>query len=293
MDREGKPEPWSGGPFMHEIIVHPGSAHRDDFLAVSVLLATLDAGVVRRREPTGAELADPEIHVVDVGMDHDPRRCNFDHHQDASLPCAFHLVMQHLGYHEDAMKVFGWYPFMSMMDVRGPHRTAEALGVDARVLLAASSPIDGYILARFSRLKSLRPKDLFYRFMKELGRDMITLMGHKKQRLARLRKEARIVRVKHLKAVVSTIAETPKLSMELYLRELDDDRIVMCITPSVRGPGWELLRLGDSAMVDFRVIGHLPQMRFVHANGYVATTRTLLPLPRVIDLAARCLTALA
>jgi len=196
---------------------------------------------------------------------------------------AGHLVV---GEYARRQSVPEWLPLMGAA-------AAEALGVDARVLLAASSPIDGYILARFSRLKSLRPKDLFYRFMKELGRDMITLMGHKKQRLARLRKEARIVRVKHLKAVVSTIAETPKLSMELYLRELDDDRIVMCITPSVRGPGWELLRLGDSAMVDFRVIGHLPQMRFVHANGYVATTRTLLPLPRVIDLAARCLTALA
>jgi hypothetical protein len=44
-------------------------------------------------------------------------------------------------------------------------------------------------------------------------------------------------------------------------------------------------------MVDFRAIGHLPQMRFVHANGYVATTRTLLPLPQVLELAARSVTA--
>jgi hypothetical protein len=276
---------------MPDIIVHPGSAHRDDFLTVSVLLATFDVGVVRRRDPTGEELADPDTFVVDVGMAYDPRRRNFDHHQDPSLPCAFHLVMQHLGHHEDALRMFGWYPFMNMMDVRGPHRTAEHLGVDTSVLLAASSPIDGYILARFSRLESLRPKDLFYRFMKELGRDLIALMLRKKQRLARLRKEARILRVKHLKAVVSTIAKTPKLAMELYLRELNDDCIVMCITPSVRGPGWELLRLGDSAMVDFRAIGHLPQMRFVHANGYVATTRTLLPLPQVLELAARSVTA--
>ncbi len=272
---------------MYKIIVHPGSSHRDDFLAVSVLLATLDPVEVFRREPTSEDLADPDTFVVDVGMAYDPPKHNFDHHQDPSLPCAFHLVMKHLGYHEDALSVFGWYPFMSMMDVRGPHKTAEHLGVDASVLLASSSPIDGYILSRFSRVRSLRQRDLLYEFMREMGRDMIALIGLKKNRLELLKKEARVVPVKQLKAVVSPIEDNPKLSMELYLRYLGDDGVVICITPSVRGSGWELLRLGDSSLVDFRAIADSPEIRFVHANGYVATTETLIPPEKVIELAVQ------
>ena len=274
---------------MHKIIVHPGNAHRDDFMAVSILLATLDKAEVFRRDPTGEDLADPDTYVVDVGMELDPQRHNFDHHQDKSLPCAFHLVMQHLGYHEDALSMFGWYPFMSMMDVRGPHKTAEHFGVDASVLLASSSPIDGYILSRFSKLTDLREHDLLYDFMKEMGQDMVDLIGLKKKRLERLKQEATIVPVNHVKAVVCHIEDNPKLSMELYLRDLQDDRIVICITHSVRGEGWELLRLGDSSLVDFRAIKDHPEIRFVHSNGFVATTRSLIPLEQVIDFATRSL----
>lgn len=272
---------------MHKIVVHPGNAHRDDFLAVSILLAILDEAEVFRRDPGREDLADPGTYVVDVGMEYDPERRNFDHHQDKSLPCAFHLVMQDLGYHEDAQAVFGWYPFMSMMDVRGPHKTAEHLGVDASVLLASSSPIDGYILSRFSRIETLRSQDLLYQFMREMGRDMLALIKLKKERLERLRREAEIVPVKQLKAVVCAIEDNPKLSMELYLRALEDARVMICITPSVRGEGWELLRLGDSNLVDFRAIADRPEIRFVHANGYIATTRTLLPLAEVLELASR------
>ncbi|APG28345.1 hypothetical protein A7E78_11085 [Syntrophotalea acetylenivorans] len=274
---------------MHKIVVHPGSAHRDDFMAVSVLLANLEEAEVFRRDPTSEDLADPATYVVDVGMQYDPRLGNFDHHQDASLPCAFHLVMQHFGYHEDAQLVYGWYPLMSMMDVKGPHKTAEYFGVDASLLLASASPIDGYILSRFSRVESLGKDDLIYKFMKEMGRDLLTLIGEKKQRLTRLKKEAKVVQVNHLKAIVSYIDDNPKLAMELYLRYLGDPSIGICIAPSVRGKGWELMRLKDHKDVDFRDIAKDPKVRFVHANGYVAATHALLPVDQVIDLASRCI----
>lgn len=270
---------------MHKIVVHPGSAHRDDFMAVSILLATLEEAEVFRRDPTREDLADLATHVVDVGMQYDPERNNFDHHQDSSLPCAFHLIMEHLGYHEDALVVYGWYPLMSMMDVKGPHKTAEYFGVDASLLLASASPIDGYILSRFSQVQSLGKDDLIYKFMQEMGKDLLALIKEKKERLEWLKKEAEIVQVKHLKAIVSRIDDNPKLAMELYLRFLGDARIGVCITPSVRGKGWELMRFKDHKDVDFRVLAGHPEIRFIHANGYVATTKTLLPLEEVVALA--------
>lgn len=278
---------------MYKIVTHPGSAHKDDFLATCVLLATLDPAEVFRREPTRADLADPDTYVVDVGLEYAPERHNFDHHHDNSLPCAFHLVMQHLGHHDAANMMFEWYPHMSMMDVSGPYRTAEHLGVDSSVLFATSSPIDGYIISTFGNVKSLSNRDLLFKFMRALGKDMIALIDRKMERLERLKREAKVVPVKHLKAVTSDINQSPKLAMELYLKYLDDARIVMSITPSNRGEGWELLRLGDNTMVDFRAIAEHPDIRFVHGSGFLAKTNALLPVEDVLGLACQAITTSA
>lgn len=274
---------------MYKIIAHPGSAHKDDFMAASVLLATLGDAEIYRREPTAEDLANPDTYVVDVGLVYDPEKHNFDHHQDKTLPCAFHLVMQHLGLHEAAKLLFVWYAHMNMMDVRGPYRTAEHLGVDTQVLFASSSPIDGYILSRFSVLKSLPKEDMLYCLMKDIGRSLIQLITLKQQRLERLKAEAQVVPMKQFKALVCNIADDPKLAIEIFLRELNDEQIVMCITPSIRGKGWEMLRLGDNPMVDFRALVNHPAIRFVHATGFVAKTRTLMPLNELLELAAQAI----
>lgn len=272
---------------MYTIVTHPGSAHKDDFLSACVLLSILGQAEIYRREAVPADLADIDTYVVDVGMEHNPQKHNFDHHQNPALPCAFHLVMQHLGHHETALQMFDWYSHMSMMDVNGPHRTAESLGIDTSVLFAASSPIDGFILARFSRLAFINQEHMLYGLMKEMGRDLIRMMQQKKNRLERLKTESEIVSVKQAKAIFSTIADNPKLSMDRYLRFLDDPRIAISITPSVRGPGWELLRLADNKLVDFRALAGSPAVRFIHANGFIAKTCSLLPREDVIALAAR------
>jgi hypothetical protein len=270
---------------MYKIIAHPGSAHKDDFLSTCVLLATLDSAEVYRCEPTQADLDDPRTFVVDVGMEYDPIRRNFDHHQDPSLPCAFHLLMQHLELHDEATQAFAWYPFMSMIDVKGPHRTAEYLGVEASVLLTTSSPIEGYILSTFAKVTQLSVQDDLYRLMKDIGTDLLALIDRKISRFAQLKIEARILPVKQFKVVFSPIKKYPKLAMDMFLRYLDDELIVMSITPSNRCGGWELLRLGDSMIVDFHNIITCPEIRFVHANGFLAKTHTRLPLSELIPLA--------
>jgi hypothetical protein len=274
-----------------KIVTHPGSVHKDEFLATSVLLSCLDHAVVYRREPTADDLKDPNTYVLDAGMVYLPERHNFDHHQDPMLPCAFHLVMQHLGYHNAAMQVFAWYPHMSMIDVRGPYRTADYLGIDSSLFFATSSPIDGYIFSLLAEVDSLRGYEPLYKFMKALGKDMISLINRKMARLEMLKVTAQVVPVKQYKVVASEIDESPKLAMEQYLRYLNDDRIVACITPSNRGEGWELLRLGDNTMVDFRRIADCPEIRFVHASGFIAKTNTRLPLQELIGLVSMAIKA--
>jgi len=53
---------------INKIIVHAGKAHRDDFMSVCFLLAMDPSAQVERRDPTPEELEDPNIWVVDVGM---------------------------------------------------------------------------------------------------------------------------------------------------------------------------------------------------------------------------------
>lgn len=271
---------------MYKILTHPGSSHKDDFLSACVLLSFLDQAVIHRRESTPADLADPATYVVDVGMAYNPELHNFDHHQDPSLPCAFHLVMKHLGHHETAIQMFDWYAHMSMMDVKGPHRAAENLGIATSVLFAASSPIDGYILALFSNCEVITAGDMLYGLMKDLGTNLIGMMHSKRERLQQLKEQAEIVEIKHLKAIVSTITDNPKLSMDRYLRFLNDPAIAISITPSMRGAGWEMLRLSDNKMVDFRALQENPEVRFVHASGFVAKTRSMLTREAVIELAS-------
>lgn len=185
--------------------------------------------------------------------------------------------------------MFDWYPYMSMMDVRGPYRTAEHLGVDSSVLFASSSPIDGYILSTFAELTALNNQSPLYDLMKALGKNMLALIVRKTERLERLKNEAKVVSVKHLKAVTSNIENSPKLAMELFLKLLDDEQIVMSVTPSNRGDGWEMLRLGDNTLVDFRSISEHPDIRFVHGNGFMAKTHTRLPIQDVIALACQAI----
>ena len=55
------------------ILTHPGGAHKDDYLACSLLVAQHGAPI-ERREPEQGDLDNPAVLVVDVGGEHEPGR---------------------------------------------------------------------------------------------------------------------------------------------------------------------------------------------------------------------------
>ena len=64
------------------IIIHPGSAHLDDFLSCCLVMHQhKEIDEIRRREPSRTEILDPNIWVLDVGDTLDPERKCYDHHQ--------------------------------------------------------------------------------------------------------------------------------------------------------------------------------------------------------------------
>ena len=89
------------------IVTHPGSAHKDDFLATCVLISKYGAPVYRR-DPAPEEIDDPSVALVDIGGSDDASRSNFDHHQyprQHAPSCALSLVLEALGLYRDALQV--------------------------------------------------------------------------------------------------------------------------------------------------------------------------------------------
>ena len=64
---------------MKLIVTHPGSSHKDDFLACCIL-AHLHGVTIHRREPTEDDLSTPDTCVVDTGGIHDAALKNLTLH---------------------------------------------------------------------------------------------------------------------------------------------------------------------------------------------------------------------
>src|SRR6056300_989858 len=157
------------------IITHPGGAHKDDFLACSVLLSNHPVSIFRR-DPTEQELEDPEVAVVDIGHQHDPELNNFDHHQlprDHEPTCALSLVLQKFEIYEDTKEFCSWLETTEWFDCRVPHDTAEWLGVDREAMAKLNSPLDVTMFQAFAKQKEHHPGEPVWEVMKMMGTDLV------------------------------------------------------------------------------------------------------------------------
>jgi len=170
------------------IITHPGGAHKDDFLACSLMVSVHGVPIVRR-DPSEQELDDPSVCIIDVGGRHEPEKNNFDHHQfprDHTPTCALSLILQHLGMYEDAQMFCDWLEPAEWFDCRGPQKTAEWLGVPREVVGKLNSPIDISMLRRFAKLtpdSELHAGDPIYELMCYIGGDLLEYLKSVRSKL--------------------------------------------------------------------------------------------------------------
>ena len=287
------------------ILTHPGSAHKDEFLACCVLLAAAPAPILRR-EPTDADLADPGIAVVDVGHRHEPALNNFDHHQlpaDAAPTCALSLVLQHLGLYTDARAFCEWLEPAEWFDCRGANTTARWLGVERDIVGKMQSPIDGTLLRRFAAAKQLSPGDPLWQIMHFVGTDLLDYVRNLRSRLTFIGQHAELWSLDGLAispensqvpAVVflprtDPLPEDPSAGLDRYVTEQGlDERVVAVIAPDRRGGGYGLSRHRDHPRLDFTRITAEPDVHFAHLRGFVAKTSATAPqrLRQLLLLAA-------
>jgi hypothetical protein len=265
------------------ILTHPGSAHKDEFLACCLLVAVHGVPIVRR-EPIQADLDDPQVIVVDVGGEHEPERMNFDHHQfpaDSPPICALSLVMQHLGIYEDARMFCEWLEPAEWFDTKGPVKTAEWLGVSREALGKLQSTIDVTILRRFAFCQRLDPGHLIYELMQVIGNDLLYYLRTMRERIKvleenlhfwEMEKAGETFSAVFLPRAESTI-DDPSGAMSRYLRSIGrDTEVVAMIYPDRRGAGYGLSRNNDHPRLDFTKIEGCDDVHFAHPRGFVAKT---------------------
>ena len=174
------------------IVTHPGGAHKDDFLACS-LLAHLHGVPIQRRDPTDQDLADSSTCVVDIGGAHDPELNNFDHHQfprDSPPLCALSLVLQSMGLYEDALSFCAWLRPAEWLDTLGPNETAKLMGIPRTALGELNSPVDITLLNRFAGHTELGPESPIYKVMCMVGEDIVNYLQSLRERLDYLKEHA-------------------------------------------------------------------------------------------------------
>lgn len=285
------------------ILTHPGSAHKDEFLACCVLLAGSPCPILRR-EPTEADLADPAIAVVDVGHRHEPALNNFDHHQlpaDAAPTCALSLVLQHLGLYADARAFCEWLEPAEWFDCRGPNETARRLNIGRQVVDQLLSPIDITLLRRFAAAKQHAPGEPLWEIMRLVGTDLLDFIRHLRARLTFIGRHAQLWTLDELAPAggpapavlflprTEPLPEDSSAGLDRYVAEQGlDDRVVALVAPDRRNTGYGLSRHRDHPRLDFTRIKTEPDVHFTHQRGFVAKTSATDPqrLRQLLRLAA-------
>jgi len=263
------------------IVTHPGSAHKDDLLACSALLA-FHKVPIERRDPTPEDLENPSTVVVDIGHEHDPEKRNFDHHQfprDHTPICALSLVLQNLGVYEDAQRFYDWLETAEWLDCRGPKDTAEFLGVHPEIFGQLNSPIDHTLLRRFGLSQRIEPGQPIWEIMKLVGEDMLDYLKAIRERINFVGNHAEQWEIKNsngsFKVVylprTEPLPAEPSMGIVRYVEEQGlGGEVIGLVYPDRRGQGYGLSRYKDHPSLDFTQIEVEVDVHFAHKKGFVA-----------------------
>lgn len=263
------------------IVTHPGGAHKDDFLACS-LLAHLHGVPIQRREPTDEDLSDAATCVVDVGGQHDAELNNFDHHQfprDSPPLCALSLVLQDMGLYEDALKFCAWLRPAEWLDTLGPNETAKRMEIPRSAFSELNSPIDITMLNRFASHSELSPDNPIYHVMCMVGEDIVNYVRSLRERLDYLKDHSQYWTIEtdgdpiHALFLEQSevIAKDPSFGLYAFIAEQEkEDEVQALVYPDRRGSGYGLTRYEDCPRLNFSQIESCDDVRFAHKRGFVA-----------------------
>lgn len=257
-----------------KIITHNGYAHFDEFLAIALIIARHEDThfFIERREPTEKELKDPNVWVVDIGHQYEPHLKNFDHHQDLNLAASFVQVAEYLELRE-ILKTSHWWGFKDKIDRLGGFRMANELGIKS--LDPLNSPLENFFLSLFAE----SPISV-YQQMKLFGKNLID-NGYRLKEQILFWENCEQIHIKNKTVIVGYTEET--FGSTQYCESLENPPAVR-INYDSRGDGWSMSTIKDADGINFfKIQGH-EHIKFAHRNGFVAKTKTRIPLENVLQL---------
>jgi Uncharacterised protein family (UPF0160) len=286
------------------IVTHLGAAHRDEVLAIAVLLAERGMVPVERRDPTEQDLADPEVVVVDCGGRHEPSLSNFDHHQlprDAAPTCALHLVAEWLKL-DAVFQLQPWYEFTAVMDSKGPVAAGRLVGLTGPLPKSIWSPIEGAVVSLFAARTEYdsigfgdahngerRYWDPVLEMLALLGRQLIDSARAFAACVESVREHTRIEKLADRWCVFCDAPAQPELLAALdAIVERSGHRVEISITRSDRpGESWTLYRYNDAPGIDFSRVESDSRVVFAHPGGFIAKVREGVSATAARDIAEK------
>ena len=268
---------------IQHIITHPGGAHKDDFLACSLMISKYGVPVLRK-EPSEKDVATPTIAVLDVGGEHEPSRMNFDHHQfpaDYEPTCALSLVLRHLGLYEDARQYCDWLETSEWLDTRGAVKTAKWLGIERSAMAKLNSPVDITLLRRFAKQDKHEAGQPVYEVMRMIGEDMMSFLKGMRERMKEIDQQSQIWEIDgKFKVIfiprVEPMHGDPSAGLGRYIESKGLDCVAM-VYPDRRGSGYGLSRYNDDLRLDFTRVESCDDVHFAHKAGFIAKSSATDP----------------
>lgn len=266
-----------------KIITHGGKSHFDEFMSIAVLMAGApqenDVVIQRKVKPADWELKDPDIWVLDIGGEHNPKLHNFDHHFPGNPPetCTLSLLGETLEFRgvkvSELLRESKWYQTKCLMDNVGMGGVAEHLGISKEAIMALSSPIESALLAQFGR-RELWTRGYIVTAMREIGRDLLGYLYHSREQMTTLEAAVKVVTWGGQKCLLLENTDTTGLGR--YREEKHPDASIS-ISLNKRGEGWALYRYDDAPAVNFSLLKDTPEISFAHQGGFLAITQTKIP----------------
>lgn len=269
------------------LLTHPGGAHRDEFLALALLLAQHPSVPVERRGATADEMENPSVWVVDEGLRHDATKGLFDHHQ---LPasegrCALTLILEFTGLLETAREAWPWLRMTELRDVAGPSAVMQELGVSGEVLASLETPVERAMLDWFAECTRLLPGEVLHQGLVRIGSQMLADLEAWSE-AANAVPSIEWVELAGLRCALLQSESVRPYSLTEVLRKRGALPAIL-IHPDNRGPGWSLTRIDDHPRVDFRRLAGDERISFIHGNGFVAKTAGRYPREHLTSLLKR------
>lgn len=297
-------------PTIHTIITHPGMAHQDDLLAVSVLLALYPDAELERRPPTEDELADWQVAIVDIGQQYDPALNNFDHHQwDAgeACPCSASLVLEHYtglqrGHHDGPLyDCFPQLKFVDRLDNHGPKVVAEGYTIPNKVdpkgyaeqvsritdMVYDSAPMPTQFLldafTRHNHLPWVRP------CLTEMGTELLRKAKAYTEAVNRINNEPPVMheipgRYGCIATYDDELSQVERQALAQYLDKTYPGGVAVVASHDDRGPGWSCVQHNHNKTMDTTKLAKDPRVLFAHKGGFIMKTKEELSIEEVVDL---------